>query len=122
MLSSNLEQKTRHMSGSTDKSLPNLIKDIIFYYVKFYYDKFITELSVNKLTEEQINDFVELHYTNKEKDIRDYVRKSLKKNLGDEYNSFTTENILLELFSDASMAKERLRLEINDYQENHLNT
>lgn len=121
MLSSKPEQKKRHMSGSTDKSLPNLIKDIIFYYVKYYYDKHISELSVNKLTEEQITEFVESHYTNKEKDIREYVRKSLKKNLGDEYNSFTTENILLEIFSDAAMAKERLRLEISDYQENHLN-
>ena len=28
---------------TTEKSLPNMIRDISFYYVKFYYDKFLKE-------------------------------------------------------------------------------
>jgi hypothetical protein len=109
-----------HMNSDIEKSLPNLVKEIIFFYVKYYYDKKIKELNVTKLTEDQINLFVEEHYTNKEKELRDYVRKSLKKNQGSNYNTLATENILLEIFSDETMAKERIKLEIQDYQINHI--
>jgi hypothetical protein len=119
-MSSVLVKTERTMSDIVEKTLPNLIKDIIFFYVKYYYDKKIKELNISKLTEKQIEEFVEEHYTNKDKELRDYIRKSLKKNQGDDYNPISTENILLEIFSDAEMAKERIRLEIIDYQNNHL--
>lgn len=108
------------MSDSIEKSLPNLIKDIVFFYVKYYYDKIIKELNINVLSNIQIDNFISEHYTNKEKELRDYIRKSLKKNQCDNYNSIATENILLEMFSDSEMAKERIRLEILDYQNNHI--
>jgi hypothetical protein len=114
-----VQQKQKNMSDVTEKSLPNLIKDIVFFYVKYYYDKKVQSLGVNQLTEQQIEEFIEEHYTNKEKELREYIRKSLKKNQGDAYSSIATENILLEMFSDAEMAKERIRLEIQDFQENH---
>ena len=109
------------MGDIVEKTLPNLVKDIIFFYVKYYYDKKLQDLGVDNLTNEQIQEFVEDHYTNKEKDLRDYVRNSLKKNQGDAYSPIATENILLEIFSDVEMAKERIRLEIEDYQNNHNN-
>lgn len=109
------------MGDIVEKTLPNLVKDIIFFYVKYYYDKKLQDLGVDNLTNEQIQEFVEDHYTNKEKDLREYVRNSLKKNQGDAYSPIATENILLEIFSDAEMAKERIRLEIEDYQNNHNN-
>lgn len=118
MLSINKETKTKTMSDNVKKTLPNLIKEVIFFYVKYYYEKYLKDKDLKILNNEQIIEFVDLHYTNKEKEIRDYVRKSLKKNLGDEYNSLATENILLEIFSDSDIAKERLRLEICDYQSN----
>jgi hypothetical protein len=97
-----------------------MMKDIIFFYVKYYYDKYLSENNLSILNETQINDFINTHYTNKGKEIKDYVRNSLKKNLGDKYNSLTVENILLELFNDIDMAKERLKIEIIDYQNNHM--
>lgn len=119
MSSVTIETKNKTMSDVVDKSLPTLVKDIVFFYVKYYYDKKISTLGVDKLTEEQINEFIEEHYTNKDKELREYIRKSLKKNQGDAYSSLATENILLEMFSDAEMAKERIRLEIQDFQSNH---
>ena len=113
------QNQNQNMSDVTEKSLPSLIKDIVFFYVKYYYDKKISTLGVDKLSNEQINDFIEEHYTNKDKELRDYIRKSLKKNQGDAYSSIATENILLEMFSDTEMAKSRIRLEIEDFQENH---
>ena len=118
MNSSSPNQTTQNNKLET-KSLPILIKDIIFYYVKFYYDKKCKELNTNILNEEQIESFIEEHYTLKQKEIKQYIRDSLKKNLGENYNKMTIENILLEIFNDPPMAKERIKLEIIDYQENH---
>jgi hypothetical protein len=98
------------------KSLPNLVKDIIFFYVKYYYEKYLTENSLEKMSEDDINKFISIYYGEKQQELKDYIRKSLKKNQGDDYSSIATENILLELFNDTEMAKERIRLEIMDFQ------
>lgn len=102
---------------SAVKSLPNLVKDIIFFYVKYYYDKYLTEHSLDKMNDEHINEFISIYYGEKQQDLKNYIRNSLKKNQGADYSSMATENILLELFTDTDMAKERIRLEIMDFQQ-----
>jgi hypothetical protein len=103
---------------SSVKSLPNLVKDIIYFYVKYYYDKYLKDNSLDTMTESDIDTFIGIYYGEKQQDLKDYIRKSLKKNQGDDYSSIATENILLELFNDTDMAKERIRLEIQDFQTN----
>lgn len=103
-------------SNNQVKSLPNLVKDIIYFYVKYYYEKYLTDNNISKMSENDITKFVDTHYVEKQQDLKDYIRKSLKKNQGSNYNSIATENILLEIFSDSGMARERIRLEIEDFQ------
>jgi hypothetical protein len=103
---------------NSPKTLPNLIKDIIYFYVKFYYNKYLTDKGIINMNDKQLDDFINIYYNEKQQDLKDYIRKSLKKNQGDKYNSITTENILLELFNDTDMAKERIKLEILDFQQN----
>ena len=100
------------------KTLPNLIREITFFYVKHYYDKYLTQHNITTMDDTHINSFITQHYTNKEKELRDYIRNTLKKNQGTSYNSIAVENILLEISSDPTMAKERIKLEIQDYQQN----
>ena len=38
------------------------------------------------------------------------------KNLGNDYNPMTTENILLEMFNDSDLAKARIKNEILEYK------
>ena len=102
--------------ASSEKTLTNLVKETVFYYVKFYYDKYLNEHQLTIMDDTHIDQFIQTNYTDREKDLREYVRKSLKKNLGDGYNNLAVENILLEIFKDPAMAKERIRLEIVDYQ------
>jgi len=102
--------------SSSEKTLTNLVKETVFYYVKFYYDKYLTEHHLTIMDDGHIDRFIQTNYTEREKELREYVRKSLKKNLGDGYNNLAVENILLEIFKDPAMAKERIRLEIVDYQ------
>jgi hypothetical protein len=102
--------------ADTGKTLPNLVREIIFFYVKHYYDKYLSSKGLKNMSDADIDSFIQIYYTEKEKELREYVRNSLKKNLGSGYNSIAVENILLEISSDPNMAKERIRLEIIDYQ------
>ena len=111
--------------SSGEKTLTNLVKETVFYYVKYYYDKYLTEHQLTIMDDVDIDRFIQTNYTDREKDLRDYVRKSLKKNLADGYNNLAVENNLLEIFKDQAMAKERIRIEIVDYQyhnHNHAQT
>lgn len=103
---------------SSVKSLPNLVKDIVYFYVKYYYEKYLKDNSLEIMSAADVDKFINIYYGEKQQDLKDYIRKSLKKNQGDEYSSIATENILLELFNDTDMAKERIRLEIQDFQTN----
>ena len=60
--------------------------------------------------------FLNLNYLNPSK-MKKYIRTSLKKNQGEEYNSIVVENILLEMFDDIEYAKNRLINEISSFQE-----
>ena len=98
-------------------TLPNMVKDIIFFYIKHYYDKYLATNNLSVLNDQQIEEFISSNYVNKQNKIKKYIRDSLKKNLGNEYNGITVENLLLEIFNDDDLAQERLRLEITNYQE-----
>ena len=101
-------------------TLPNMVKDIIFFYIKHYYDKYLKQNNIIKMTDAQINTFIYENYNNKQTKIKKYIRDSLKKNLGNEYNGLAVENLLLEIFNDDDLAQERLRLEIKNYQKTKL--
>ena len=98
------------------RNTTNLIRDIVFYYIKYYYDKKLVEDKIEKLSEEEISPFVDKLFNDNPKKMKKYIRDSLKKNQGDEYNSMVVENILLEMFDDIEFAKNRLISEISSFQ------
>lgn len=106
------------MADTSTKTLPNLIREIIFFYVKHYYDKYLSQNNITTMDDTHITAFIKQYYTDKEKELREYVRNTLKKNQGSAYNSISVENILLEISSDPSLAQERIKLEIQDFQNN----
>ncbi len=106
------------MADTHSKTLPNLIREIIFFYVKHYYDKYLTQTNITTMNDAHVDMFIKQYYTDKEKELREYVRNTLKKNQGSAYNSISVENILLEISSDPSLAQERIKLEIQDFQYN----
>ena len=114
------ENKEKKVSNNEKLTLPNMVKDIIFFYIKHYYDKYLKEKNIIKMSDEQINTFIYENYNNRQKKIKKYIRDSLKKNLGSEYSGMAVENLLLEIFNDDDLAQERLRLEIKNYQKTKL--
>jgi hypothetical protein len=103
----------------TEKTLPNLVKDITYFYIKFYYEKELTDTNQTKLTEDHIKNLISTLYNEKANDLKKYIRTTLKENLGEEYSAIAVENIIIEMFNDPEYSKHRVLLEIMDYQNSH---
>jgi hypothetical protein len=104
------------MASSNNIDTINLIRDVTLHYVKYYYEKYLKEHNVNKIPEVELKELVSKLYVEKQKDLRDYIRKNMKENLKDQYSSLLVENALEEMFSDKEFAIQRVVSEIVNYQ------
>ena len=115
-------QATNSNSGNDhnmhNKTLITLIRDITMHYVKHYYDKYLKDKNLIKIPENELRDLINnLYHVNQEK-LRKYIRKTLKAHLKENYRSMVIENILCKMFEDPKYSKERLSLEIMNFQNN----
>ena len=99
-------------------TLPDMVKDITYFYIKYYYEKELKDTNQKILDETTLKNLINKLYFEKSLDLKKYIRDTLKENLKDKYSSFSVENILLEMFSDPEMSKHRVFLEIMDFQKN----
>ena len=99
-------------------NLTDLVKDVTYFYIKYYYEQELVNTNQNKLTEYNLKDLINNLYNEKSSDLKKYIRDTLKENLKDKYSSFSVENILLEMFADPELSKHRVFLEIIEYQKN----
>ena len=97
-------------------NLGDMVKDITYFYIKYYYEKQLTDTNQTKLSEDELKSMITTLYIEKATDLKKYIRDTLKENLKDSYSSFSVENILLEMFSDPEYSKYRVFLEIMEYQ------
>ena len=101
---------------STDKNLTTMVKDITYFFIKHHYDKELVIRNVRLLDEENLKGLIERLYYEKKDELKKYIRETLKENLGSNYSSISTENILMEMFTDPEYSKHRVFLEIMEYQ------
>ena len=101
---------------NNNRNITNLIRDIVFYYTKYYYNKHLKENNILRIENNNIEEFVHDLYEIKNKPLKDYIRKSLKENLKESYDKMVVENILMEMFADAKYCKTRMIDEIAIYQ------
>ena len=97
-------------------NLVDMVKDITYFYIKYYYEKQLTDTNKKCLTEDELKSMINNLYVEKASDLKKYIRDTLKENLKDAYSSFSVENILLEMFSDPEYSKYRVFLEIMEFQ------
>ena len=97
-------------------NLGDMVKDITYFYIKYYYEKQLTDTNQTKLSEDELKSMITKLYVEKASDLKKYIRDTLKENLKESYSSFSVENILLEMFSDPEYSKYRVFLEIMEYQ------
>ena len=97
-------------------NLTSMIRDITYFYIKHFYDKTLTETKQTKLENNMLSELIDNLYINKSLDLKKYIRDTLNENLENNYNSFAVENIILEMFNDPTYSKQRIYLEIVEYQ------
>jgi hypothetical protein len=101
---------------ATTNNLTTMVRDITYYFIKYYYDKELQTTGQRVLPEDQLRDMITRLYLEKAAELKKYIRDTLKENLGASYSSIAVENILLEMFNDAEYSKHRVFLEIVEYQ------
>jgi len=97
-------------------NLTELVKDVTYFYIKYYYEQELEKTKKQKLLENELHNLINNLYIEKSLDLKKYIRDTLKENLQDKYSSFSVENILLEMFADPELSKHRVYLEIINYQ------
>ena len=93
------------------------IRNIIFYYIKQKYSQELISKKKKILTVDEIIDVVNHLYSSEKKNIQKYIKDCLRDMMDKNYNSMVVENIIFEIFSDEELAKNRVILEIQNYQE-----
>jgi hypothetical protein len=97
-------------------NLADMVKDVTYFYIKYYYEKELVDTKQSKLSENDLKNMINKLYLEKSSDLKKYIRDTLKENLKENYSSFSVENILLEMFSDPEYSKHRVFLEIINFQ------
>ncbi len=97
-------------------SLQENIRNIVFYYIKQKYCSILKDKNKLLLEDNEINYMVENLYSNEKSKLQQYIRDCLKELLKSNYNCMLVENIIFEIFDDEELAKNRVKMEINNYQ------
>lgn len=101
---------------ATTNNLTTMVRDITYYFIKYYYDKELQTTGQRILPEDQLRGMIDRLYQEKATELKKYIRDTLKENLGAGYSSLAVENIILEMFNDPEYSKHRVFLEIIEYQ------
>ena len=97
-------------------NLTNMVRDITYFFIKYYYEKELKDTNKTKLEDEHIKSLINNLYQEKANELKKYIRDTLKENLGANYNTLAVENIILEMFNDPEYSKYRVYLEIVQFQ------
>tara|TARA_B100000963_G_C22375585_1_gene557873 strand:- start:436 stop:750 length:315 start_codon:yes stop_codon:yes gene_type:complete len=98
-------------------STNKLIQDLILFYVKENYNKYLEENELQIIPEKDIESVISQLYLGKKEHIQVFLKSSLQQLMKDEYiGDQTLSNICREIFSDDELCKNRLVMEIKNYQ------
>ena len=102
-------------------SLQKNIRDLIFFYVKTNYNEYLKKKNIKIIDENKIDKIINSLYDERKEHIQIFIKDSLKqlyKSKIDEYpGDQTIINILLNIFQDDELCKNRLSIEIKLHQQ-----
>ena len=81
-------------------------------------NKELQNKNVQKLEEKDVINLVNTMYHEKETELKEYIKNTLKETLGEEYPKLKVNMLLLEMFDNPDLAKKRVITEIIEYQNN----
>ena len=102
-------------------SLQKNIRDLIHFYVKTNYEAYLKENNLKIIPEEEIDEVIKNLYDDRKKHIQEFILESLKTLYADKSDEYpgdsTIKNILLNIFQDDELCKNRLSSEIKLHQQ-----
>jgi len=102
-------------------SLQKNIRDLIHFYVKTNYEAHLKENNIKIIPEDEIEGVITSLYDDRKSHIQEFILESLKtlyKDKSDEYpGDRNIKNILLNIFQDSELCKNRLSSEIKLHQQ-----
>ena len=102
-------------------SLQNNIRDLIHFYVKTNYEKYLSEKDIKIIPESEIDNIIHSLYDDRKSHIQIFILESLKTLYKDKQSEYpgdsTVKNILLNIFQDDELCKNRLSCEIKLHQQ-----
>ena len=106
-------------------SLQKNIRDLIFFYVKTNYNEYLKKQNIKIIDENKIDKIINSLYDERKEHIQIFIKDSLKQlyeSKIDEYpGDQTIINILLNIFQDDELCKNRLIAEIRLHQQKIMN-
>ena len=102
-------------------SIQKNIRDLIFFYVKTNYNEYLKEQKIKFIEDNEIENIIHNLYDERENHIQIFIQDSLKKLYESKPNEYpgeqTIKNILLNIFQDDELCKNRLSIEIKLHQQ-----
>ncbi len=99
-------------------SIQEKIRNIVFYFVKNEYKNYLDQHDLKFIPEVDLDRVVDSFYIQKEKTLKEFIRTNLKKMMKMQYPGALVENIIFDIFQDEKLAKNRIILEIKQFQAN----
>tara|TARA_B100001094_G_scaffold294387_1_gene314963 strand:- start:419 stop:748 length:330 start_codon:yes stop_codon:yes gene_type:complete len=105
--------------SSNSIAAQKLIQDLILFYVKENYNQYLKERNIKVIPSKDIDSVVSSIYTEKKDHVRKFLISSMKEIMKDDYiGDIFINNICIDIFRDNELCKNRIILEINEYQKN----
>jgi len=102
-------------------SLQKNIRDLIFFYVKSNYNEYLSSNSIQVIPDNEIDSVIHSLYDERKDHIKEFILNSMKQLHKDKMDNYpgdqTIKNILLNVFQDDELCKNRLSIEIKLHQQ-----
>ena len=99
-------------------SLQKTIKDLIFFYVRTNYEQYLKDHGIQFIPDKKIDGIISSLYLERKEHLKEFIKTSLKEIFKEEYpGDLMIMNILLDIFQDDNLCKNRLIVEIKLHQQ-----
>ena len=99
-------------------SIQEKVRNIVFYFVKNEYKNYLDKHELKFIQEADLDSVVDSFYIQKEKTLKEFIRTNLRKMMKEKYPGALVENVIFDIFQDDKLAKNRIILEIRQFQSN----
>lgn len=99
-------------------TLQKQIRDLIFFYIKTNYNQYLKDNHISMIPDDKIESVIHSLYDERKEHLKTFIKNSLKKIYNDNYpGDLAVLNILMNIFDDDNLCKNRLKSEIILHQQ-----